>query len=417
MALPTTLGQAGTGFHGDDAVKTRATLTSLVTLANELKTDFNGVLAKIAADGDTNEQQTITLANATGGTFTLTYSGQTTAAIAYNAAASAVQSALIALSNIGASDVSVSGSAGGPYTVTFQGALAGTDVAELTASATGLQGTDEIQHLTVDATNGDYTLTFSGQTTAAIDHDAVAADVQAALVALSNIAPGDVVVTGGPGDSGGTTPYILTFGGTLSDQNVATITTDATNLTGGASTAVITTPTPGAAPSVTPATSVAGVDSTSDDDYVSTLEVTAASAATPSAHLGNGGSFLHGDDGIATRNIVSSLVTLATALKTKRNLFVTKLDADSRVTDTDYASLHTTAAAAASTVCVEFAQGGAVLHSDDAVKFRTVLQALITLLNEMRTDHNAVNAKLDADGGVGGTDYASLWNISAAAAA
>src|SRR3954465_8763162 len=49
----------------------------------------------------TNEVQTITVTGTpTGGTFTLTYSTQTTAAIAYNATAAAVQTALEALSNI-----------------------------------------------------------------------------------------------------------------------------------------------------------------------------------------------------------------------------------------------------------------------------------------------------------------------------
>lgn len=54
----------------------------------------------------------------TGGTFTLTYGGQTTAAIAYNASASAVEAALWALSSVGTGQMRVSGAAGGPYTIT-----------------------------------------------------------------------------------------------------------------------------------------------------------------------------------------------------------------------------------------------------------------------------------------------------------
>jgi hypothetical protein len=89
----------------------------------------------------TNAVETVTITGApTGGTFTLTFSGQTTAAIAYNAAASAVQSALAALSNIGVGNVSVSGAAGGPYTVTFTGTMAGQAQALMTASGTGLTG-------------------------------------------------------------------------------------------------------------------------------------------------------------------------------------------------------------------------------------------------------------------------------------
>jgi hypothetical protein len=82
--------------------------------------------------------QTVTITGSpTGGTFTLTYDGQTTSTIAYNATAATVQSRLIALSSIEEGNVSVTGSAGGPYSVTFTG---GHDVAALTASGAGLTG-------------------------------------------------------------------------------------------------------------------------------------------------------------------------------------------------------------------------------------------------------------------------------------
>lgn len=132
-----------------------------------------------AAYGGTNEVQTVTITGGpTGGTFTLTYSGQTTTGIAYNAAASAVQTALRALSNIGDSDVTVTGSAGGPYTVTFTGDLATTDVAALTASgasltggtspgvtiATATPGVAKTQNIAVTgSTGGPYTVTFSNK--------------------------------------------------------------------------------------------------------------------------------------------------------------------------------------------------------------------------------------------------------------
>src|SRR5689334_1709559 len=53
-----------------------------------------------------NEKQTVTI-DATGGTFKLTYSAQQTAAIAFDATAAQVKSALVALSNIGPDDVDV----------------------------------------------------------------------------------------------------------------------------------------------------------------------------------------------------------------------------------------------------------------------------------------------------------------------
>jgi hypothetical protein len=76
----------------------------------------------------------------TGGTFTLTFNGQTTAALAYNAAAAAVQSAVQALATIGAGNALVAGGAGGPWQVRFAGALAGTAQPALTGSGAGLTG-------------------------------------------------------------------------------------------------------------------------------------------------------------------------------------------------------------------------------------------------------------------------------------
>lgn len=95
----------------------------------------------IVADGKSNEIQTLTITGTpTGGTWTATYAGQTTAAIAYNATAATVRTALEALSTVGYGNVDVTGAAGGPYTVTFRGSLAGTNVAQMTASGAGLTG-------------------------------------------------------------------------------------------------------------------------------------------------------------------------------------------------------------------------------------------------------------------------------------
>jgi hypothetical protein len=100
-----------------------------------------GIGPMLSGMGFANEVQLVTITGApTGGTFTLTFDGQTTAAIAYNAAATAVQSALVALSNIGTGNVTVTGAAGGPYTVTFVGIYAGVNVPLMTGSATALVG-------------------------------------------------------------------------------------------------------------------------------------------------------------------------------------------------------------------------------------------------------------------------------------
>ena len=119
----------------------------------------------------------------------------------------------------------------------------GLSLAKITA--TGKYGpyggtTDEVQTLTVGGSGlTSFTITYSGQTTGSIDAAATAATVQTALEALSNIAPGDVTVTG---DAGG--PWTLTFGGTLADTNVAAVTTTPT---GGSGTVVVATTTAGGA--------------------------------------------------------------------------------------------------------------------------------------------------------------------------
>ncbi|ASZ75459.1 minor tail protein [Mycobacterium phage Kimona] len=60
--------------------------------------------------------------------------------------------------------------------------------------------TAEVQLITVvgDPTGGTFTLTFDGATTAPIDIDASASEVQAALEALPNLGPGSITVDAGP---------------------------------------------------------------------------------------------------------------------------------------------------------------------------------------------------------------------------
>ncbi len=97
--------------------------------------------------GTLNEIQTVTVGGSGLTSFTLTYSGQTTASIDDAATANDVEAALVALSNIAAGDVEVSGPAGGPWRVQFTGTLAGTNVAAMTATPTGGSGTVTIATL------------------------------------------------------------------------------------------------------------------------------------------------------------------------------------------------------------------------------------------------------------------------------
>jgi hypothetical protein len=96
------------------------------------------------SSGGTAEVQIVKLVKVTGGFFTLTFEGDTTAHIAASAVlptAKAIEEALEALADIEKGDVGVTGSAGGPFTITFKGRYTDTDVPELTADGTGLVGT------------------------------------------------------------------------------------------------------------------------------------------------------------------------------------------------------------------------------------------------------------------------------------
>lgn len=103
------------------------------------------------------EVQTVTIAGTpTGGTFTLSFKGYTTAPIAYNAIASVVQTALVALSSIGSAGATVAGGPGPgtPYVVTFAGPLAGQALPLLTGNATLLTGGTGVTVTSVRTTPG-----------------------------------------------------------------------------------------------------------------------------------------------------------------------------------------------------------------------------------------------------------------------
>jgi hypothetical protein len=102
--------------------------------------EIDGVSRVLVIDNyvaGTNELQDITVTLATGGSFTATYSGQTTGAIQWNAAAGAVQTALESLSNIDVGDVIATGGPlmTAPVRIEFTGLLARTNVAAMTVTS------------------------------------------------------------------------------------------------------------------------------------------------------------------------------------------------------------------------------------------------------------------------------------------
>lgn len=88
-----------------------------------------------------NEVQAIALGETpTGGTFTLTFLGATTAPLAFDITKANMQTALRALPTINGANCTVGGTDGGPYTVTFIGTLAAQSWPIMLASGAALTG-------------------------------------------------------------------------------------------------------------------------------------------------------------------------------------------------------------------------------------------------------------------------------------
>ncbi|HVY95889.1 MAG TPA: hypothetical protein VHA54_02905 [Solirubrobacterales bacterium] len=101
--------------------------------------------------------------------------------------------------------------------------------------AAQLGATNGTYRLTVRADSGTFRIKagLSGQATEPLAYDASAAQVQSALEALPSVGPGNVSVTGGPGDEFGDTPYVLTFVGALAGHSVGFVFTEDSGLAGG----------------------------------------------------------------------------------------------------------------------------------------------------------------------------------------
>jgi hypothetical protein len=215
----------------------------------------------------TNEVQILNLTGATGGTFTLSFAGETTAPIPFNTDDATLWNALRGLTNINLFDIKVRSKVTNEVQVV---ALAG------------------------EPKGGTFTLTFDGQTTGPIPWNANPLQVYGALEKLPNLNTLDFTVNqewwkpyapwvigfnqigtqyrgvevpklvgdgdlleGGVGldvivsiDTEGSRPYVVTFRGTRSGQNVPELVANTGGLTGPAPSVRIYTDNPGSYPYV-----------------------------------------------------------------------------------------------------------------------------------------------------------------------
>ncbi len=134
----------------------------------------------------------------TGGTYTMSFDGGTTSALAYNATASAVAAALNALTGIvNRGGVTVTGDYLTGFTITFASLAAPTGTSSLTVSgggsvsatpgtaSSGFIGNMQFNPVGGNITGGTFTITLFGQTTSSLAYNASVGTVQSALNALS----------------------------------------------------------------------------------------------------------------------------------------------------------------------------------------------------------------------------------------
>lgn len=127
------------------------TFAAAASFGQQVMAAASGKVTPYVAAAGANEVQTITEGGTGLTSYTLTLSGETTGSIAAAATAATVQADLEALDSITPGDVTVTGSASGPYTVTFGGGYAGENVPQMTATPTGGSGTVTIATSTAGA--------------------------------------------------------------------------------------------------------------------------------------------------------------------------------------------------------------------------------------------------------------------------
>jgi hypothetical protein len=211
LSLVATIGAIteSTGAEQPDLTVTNLSLQAATGIgaANDLDTAvanlaFNnttGLVDIINTGGGTPEVQSVTISGPSG-SFTLTFNGQTTSSLPFNATASQIQDALNALSSIGGvgGGVSVVRS-GSNFIVGFGGSLSGLNQPLLTASVTGAttviintvqQGSPPSPTLTIASVAGSGPSTNTGTTTNISNTSAI-------VFAANATTAGDTVYTAG----------------------------------------------------------------------------------------------------------------------------------------------------------------------------------------------------------------------------
>ncbi len=208
----TTDGSFKLGYNGVTATTAVTPVNEVQTLSFQNSTSGSVSLSFGNATASTlqkNESQKLTLGGADGSTVALSYQGTAGSALtAFKKSATTAASDVLAhLNTIPAlvGNIAVSGSTGGPFTITFQGGLASTNVEQI-----GITTSD----------NGN---TVSTIVDGAALSTYTAPEIQANLNTIAALT-GNINVAGSPGG-----PFTISFGGSLANTNVNPIVATGSN--------------------------------------------------------------------------------------------------------------------------------------------------------------------------------------------
>ena len=211
-------------------------------------------ITNVSYDGGTNvTTYSVQISNndntpPTAGAFQLEIAGNATGWLAFDATASEIANALADALSIDVSNITYAGTGEGTNALPYTFYIAGGDYSaggnSITINAAndsaiadqnyqaGVASVDEVQEVYLDnAIGGTFTLTFNPgggyatQTTGALNHDASAADIKAALEALEGIT--EVNVTG---SGTAASPWTVTFLNHTGSKDVVDLTVDTSNL-------------------------------------------------------------------------------------------------------------------------------------------------------------------------------------------
>ncbi|MHC4991745.1 MAG: hypothetical protein ACYTGC_12270, partial [Planctomycetota bacterium] len=196
-------------------------------------------LTGIALTSGTAEVVQVATVVASAGTFTLSYAGETTRELPFDASAELVAQALGELDALAPEDVSATrlfDEVISELTFTISFEVSEDAIEVLTADGAGLVGATNVtggpsltQVVRIDALQGLFRLVYGDDPTGPLSLDSSAATIDGALEALAAIGPGDVTVDRTL--ENGTVVLTLTFGGSIAAEAVAQVEVDTEGLT------------------------------------------------------------------------------------------------------------------------------------------------------------------------------------------